>query len=302
MLSVESFREFTVRDMTRLPDDRSSDADVSIDDVLVFTKQGRTYILVLDSNMSYLKLFDADSWKCLSICVLENETYPHARLYQVSDIIYLFCHYGRILRVTSTDPLEVQVHGRTYEEYLYHDVCALDSETLIAVSVVLKRVDLISTTGQFLQRVTTDHEWSGPCSVSVHASGSILTVIDKPLWNQDGKSHVVCMSVSESRSLSLKWISQPMVWHRNPVIASGVVIGPCNNSSNYPDSGYAVLVLSLESGRQLMKFSIPLVLHPEISNAICVYAKRLFIGCQGTNGLVEFQLTGELTCIHPICH
>jgi hypothetical protein len=198
----------------------------------------------------------------------------------------------------------------------------LDTETLIAVNDNPARVDLISPTGQLLQRIitdrsrrgplsvtpdltgrrlqpmTTDHQWCAPLSVSVHDSGRILTVIDGyPYcdWDQEGQQcYVVCMSVSERRSLSLKWTSEPKIWARNPVITSGVVIVPCSNTFDFRCPGSTILVLSLDSGRQLMNVPIRLQLCRDFCNGICVYAERLFMGCDNPSGVVEFQLAGKL--------
>jgi hypothetical protein len=134
--------------------------------------------------------------------------------------------------------------------------------------------------------------------VSVHTGGGIVTVYDgNPNWfdRYEIESHLVCLSVSTSKSLSLKWTSEPIDWVRNPVIASGVVIVPCYNSLNMRDPGNAIMILSLDNGRQLMKVSIRLRLIHSFHNALCVYGERLFMGCYNSGGIVEFQLTGKLT-------
>jgi hypothetical protein len=294
-VTVANFREFTFRDVTRLPGGRCS--NFAADDIIVYTKEGRTQILILDHSIPCLKSFDVNSWKCLYSCQVEPLNY--VRMYQLLGNLYLFDEVGRIFRVTSTTPLNVQLHGSTIEECLYNDVCVLDSDTLIAVSSAPTCVDLISPTGQLLQRLTIDYEWRAPVGVQVHAGGGIVTVYDgypKRFDRVEVQSYVVCMSVSTSKSLSVIWTSAPTNWVRNPVIASGVVIVPCYTSFNMRDPGSVILILSLDNGRQLMKFSMPFRLGHAIRNAMCVYEERLFMGCQNACGVVEFQLIGKLTC------
>jgi hypothetical protein len=168
----------------------------------------------------------------------------------------------------------------------------LDSDTLIAVRRFQERLDLISPTGQLLQRLTTDHEWMYPRSVSVHDGGGIVTVIDSDR-NWSNYYVMCCMTVSESRCLSLKWTSEPKGWARNPVIVSGVVIAPCSTYIDCHRLGSTIIVLSLDSGRQLMNVPIHLDLCPDACNGICVYGERLFMGCDKPSGVAEFQLAGK---------
>jgi hypothetical protein len=298
MVTVANFCEFAVRTESA---DRIGMGYV--DELVVYTKEGCTQIMIRVDH-SCLKAFDIDSWKCLSSCQLERTEY--IRMYQLSENMFLFCHDGRIFRVSSTAPLDVQLHGRTDqdpdEDNLYCDVCVLDSETLIAVTAIQKRVDLLSPTGKLLRCLTIDCVWRFPLHVSAHVGGGIVTVYDGESDDEedgdDTESYMVCLSVSEGRSLSLKWTSEPRIWRRNPVIASGVVIVMCRNKfTGYEQLSDAVLVLSLDSGRQLMEVLIGLQLSNGPSfNAICVYEERLFIGCHRPDCVVEFQLTGKLTC------
>jgi hypothetical protein len=293
MVSVST--KFTIRDI------RLSQNDMC-NDVLVFTgKAGRlagtspccnesyvrggnsacngTFALISTSVDKLLKVFDLDTWDCVSHCHME---FYSLCLYESVGVMYVHCNDLGIYRVTVTPTLAITKCGET--ERCYHQITTIGSNgNLLAISGMPMDIHVIAPSGQLVGDITTTAAYNFTYPHSLTTDKEQVVIVDDTCFFQSrlvsvtiGGDYGECVSFNCASS---EIIGKP----RSPVIFKGVVIVPVRYVNT-------ILILDLSSGVKLKQIQ-PLK-DPGINVVTCLHLERLFIACD-SGVLAEFHILGK---------
>jgi hypothetical protein len=271
MASVSS--DVTVRD-TRLLPGGEREENCEVRDLLIYTANSPSLLLVINSNYS-MKAFDVDTWRCVSHCVLDSHP---VCMYEISGSVYIHCNDRRLYHVTSTSPLSVTRHGQTGA--VYGDIAALDDNRLVAVCPSPPCLHVIGHRGDLLADLTeacTGYGVSRPWRIT-HHSGLVI-VLD---W---GTRRVVCMGVSPDNHPTHIWRSEVLGNPRDVVVTAGVILVTCDPAT--------VITLDMESGRELCRVELTRGTDLYLGLSVDAATSRLYAG-MGWLGVAELHLQGKL--------
>jgi hypothetical protein len=294
-------RDFIFRDVC-LPPSGETRYKCRILDMLIVTRPSSTLLMVLvkkivDYHRNYLKLFDVDSWECVSMCEVTDSV---CKLFQVGDDI---CMYGRgkIIRVTPVIPLAVTDDGST-SSVNYDCLAVLDQHTILGIfskgsCQQQQHIHLLSPDGTILRKYSRCFQLNDARVVTSRNRIVALQNRSKLGSHLDpgplGRDHVMCMTVSEGGDISFNWTSTTLpdsIVDLRITRTSGVIIATCKRS---------VLILDLNSGTRLQRISCSPISVSEISNTtrehgMAVYGTRMFAAIYGDEGsaVAEFQIQG----------
>jgi hypothetical protein len=269
-------RDVTVRDVGLLPGGERERCDVR--DLLTYTANSPSLLLVIDWNHNSLKAFNVDTWRCVSHCVLDS---PRC-MYELSGgSVFIHCDDRGLYWVTSMSPLAVTRHGQTGEEYW--DIAVLDDTRLIAVSPHSPRcLHVIGHRGELIADLTKTWDIYGvgaPYRITCHAGRVIMLDWEYP-------PRVVCMRVFPDNHVTHEWTVK-VGGTRDVLITAGVVVVTCDSSPA------TVISLDMESGRVLER--VKLTLDAGLGVGLCIdkATSRIYTGMEGGR-VAELNLQGKL--------
>jgi hypothetical protein len=273
-------RDVTVRDVGLLLGGEREERRCDVRDLLIYTANSPSLLLVIDSYNKSLKAFNTDTWRCVSHCVLDSTP---ACMYELSGSVFIHCEYRGLYQVTSMSPLTVTRHGQTGVGY--QDIAVLDDTRLIAVSPGPPCIHVIRPSGELIADLTKTCGSYGvgePRRISCHAGRVIV---------RDGdysRRLVVCMRVSPDNHVTHEWTSEFLGVAQDVLITAGVLLVTCNRPST-------VISLDMESGRVLERVKLELTPGTDLGLSLCLDegTSRVYAGL-GYNGVAELHLQGKL--------
>jgi hypothetical protein len=240
MASVSS--DVTVRDVRLLPGGEREEGRCYVQDLLIYTANSPSLLLVIYSNNKSLNVFNVDTWRCVSHCVLDS--LPRC-MYELSGSVFIHCRDLGLYQVTSMSPLAVTRHGQTGVGYM--DIAVLDETRLIAVSAYSHPcIQVLGHRGDLLADLTKtcDSYVIRPGRVTCHAGRVIVLDRDYP-------RRVVCMRVSPDNHVTHEWMGEDLDDAQDVLITARIIIVTCYSPNT-------VISLDMKSGRMLEREGLPL--------------------------------------------
>jgi hypothetical protein len=246
-----------------MPNGQTMDSNVVyrrllVRDMLVIRRNCATLLLVICNGVepddadkfTTLKVFDVDSWDCLSMSRIAGPNPEH--LYQVLDDIFMY-NGGFLYRVTSVNPIAVTYHGRT--ELSYDFIAVLDQHTLIGLTH--GEAYLFSPSGKHLRKLHMKFRLRHPIIEMMSVGNRTVVVHTRDLsddgWYREPQSRMMSATVSDDGDLSLNWRSHVLevkvAETIGVLIMAGVIIIHCNCYSN-------VMILDLHSGKRIQDIGV----------------------------------------------
>jgi hypothetical protein len=281
--------DVTVRDVGLLPGgEREEGCDVR--DLLIYTGNSPSLLLVIDYDNMSLKVFNVDTWRCVSRCVLDS---PPVCMYELSGSVFIHCNDRGLYRVTSMSPLAVTRHGQT--GVVYSDIAALDDTRLIAVSPYSPRcIHVLGHRGKLIADITKTCDSycaSEPWRIRCHAGRVIVLDGEYP------HHPVVCMRVSPDNQVTHEWTVEDLGGTWDVLITAGVLLVTCIPAPTVISldmkSAPTVISLDMKSGRVLER--VKLTRDTNLGVGLCVdeATSRVYAGMVDS-GVAELNIQGKL--------
>jgi hypothetical protein len=277
MASVSS--DVTVRDTRLLPSGEREEVG-HVRDLLIYTANSPSLLLVIYFNNNSLKAFNVDPWRCVSRCDLDSE--PRCMYRLSGGSVYIHCDDRGLYRVTSMSPLAVTQHGQTGEDY--SDIAVLDDTRLIAVRAHSPPcIHVIRPSGELIADLTETCDSYGagaPHRITCHAGRVIV------LDGDHDTCHVVCMRVSPDNHVTHEWMSEDLGGALDVLITAGVLLVICIRPA-------AVISLDMKSGRVLERVELTLGTGLGVGLCLDVATSRVYAGMMDGR-VAELNLQGKL--------